>query len=163
MTGKSPWQDLQFRGRLSGLMKILFFFLTLKSDRMQMQSSGINPTRCRADFVECTPQFDRFSFRTRTVRKIAGKRRMQTRAIRRYADVTSDINALNREAGFLRASTRFRKLCFRIEIKRMQSLASNRKRFIAPFRPIQKGPPAGENKEISPDGNAHDEAVTINK
>lgn len=29
--------------------------------------------------------------------------------------------------------------------------------------PTKKGPLVGGNKEISPDGNAHDEAVTINK
>lgn len=40
---------------------------------------------------------------------------------------------------------------------------SGRRRFIAPFRFDQKEPPVGGNKEISPDGNAHDEAVTINK
>lgn len=127
---------LQFRKRLSGPTEILFFFfLTLKSDRMQMQSSGINPTQCRdAGFAECTPQFDRLSSRAWAVRKIAGKRRMQTRAIRRYADVTSDIDAFYRESGFLRAPMRFRKLCFYIKIKWTQSLASNRSRFIAPFR-----------------------------
>lgn len=126
------WQDLQFRERLSGPMEILFFFLTLKSDRMQMQSSGTNPTRCRdAGFAECTPQFDRLSSRAWTVRKIAGKRHTQT--IRRYADVTGDIDALDCESGFLRATRRFRKLCFCVKIKRTQSLASNRSRFIAPF------------------------------